>query len=68
MEARSAANTALDETVLNRTAAGTFKILCVSYESRKLGAACYEEYGQTIYYLRDTADDEDFNTLRYCKF
>ncbi|KAI6175918.1 BMA-MSH-5, isoform d [Aphelenchoides bicaudatus] len=65
MEASSNANTTSSENLLNRTATGTFKILCVSFEARKLGAACYEEFGQTIYYMRDTTDGEDFSTLRY---
>jgi hypothetical protein len=47
---------------------GCFKILCVSFENRKIGAACYEEHGQTVYYLRDTMEDDKFSTLRYCKF
>ncbi|KAI6241297.1 hypothetical protein M3Y99_00355200 [Aphelenchoides fujianensis] len=47
------------------TAVGTCKILCLSYEKKRLAAACYEEHGSIVHYMRDTPDDSDFNTMRY---
>lgn len=44
-----------------------YKVLCVSYEKSKIGAACYDESEHAIEYLRDTTDNAEFDTLKYCK-
>ncbi|KAI6225952.1 DNA-MISMATCH-REPAIR-2 domain-containing protein [Aphelenchoides besseyi] len=46
------------------TAVGTYTILCLSYEKKKLAAACYEEHNHVVHYLREVNDDADFPTMQ----
>ncbi|KAI6178409.1 BMA-MSH-5, isoform d [Aphelenchoides besseyi] len=46
------------------TAVGTYKILCLSYEKKKLAAACYEEHNHVVHYLREINDGTDFPTMQ----
>lgn len=42
------------------------KILAVSYNSKKLGAAYYDEDDCKVHILHDIAENEDFSTFSSC--
>lgn len=59
---------AVPDSALPSRSSLTACILSVVYEKEKVGGACYDEATRTVHYLADTVDDDEFNTLRYCKY
>lgn len=43
-------------------------ILAISFGSKKIGAAYYDEDDSKVHILHDLAEDDDFTTLNSCNF